>query len=128
VANSKSLWTDWNSNSSTRAIPAPIDSASTGSAMSNPFETPLPAVLVEPSGLLTSPSPLLPHHVPYARELYDTNPPAPAQSRTSVGKTPRSKVTTTPSVMAAVVNAPGTLTVGPSAAGSLKYISTMTRR
>ena len=41
---------------------------------------------------------------------------------------PSSSVSSTPSVIAAVVNAPGTVTVGPSAAGSLKYISTITRR
>ena len=51
-----------------------------------------------------------------------------AQFRASVGTTPSSRVTTTPRVMAAVVKAPGTLTVGPSAAGSEKYMSTITRR
>lgn len=55
-------------------------------------------------------------------------PPAPAQSRANVGAMPSSSVTTTPNVMAAVVNVPGTLTVGPSSAGLEKYISTTTRR
>ena len=40
---------------------------------------------------------------------------------------PSRRVTRVPSVIAAVVNAPGTTTDGPSAAGSLKYMSTMTR-
>lgn len=58
----------------------------------------------------------------------NAKPPAPAQSRAKAGAMPSSRVTSTPRVIAAVVKAPGTLTVGPSGAGSEKYISTTTRR
>ncbi len=61
-------------------------------------------------------------------QLLEAKLPALAQSRANAGIRPSSSVTTTPSVIAAVVNAPGTVTVGPSGAGSLKYISTITRR
>src|SRR4051794_639917 len=47
-----------------------------------------------------------------------------AQSRTKPGMRPSRRVMNTPTEMATVVKRPGTVTVGPSSAGSLKYIST----
>ena len=50
-----------------------------------------------------------------------------ARSRKYCGATPSTTVTATPTAMAEVVNTLGTATVGPSAFGSLKNISTITR-
>ncbi len=50
-----------------------------------------------------------------------------ARSRKYWGATPSTKVTATPTAMAVDVSGEGTATVGPSAFGSLKNISTMTR-
>ena len=54
---------------------------------------------------------------PHADGAQNAKAPAPAQSSANDGATPSSSVTITPSVIAAVVNAPGTVTVGPSGAG-----------
>jgi hypothetical protein len=75
-----------------------------------------------------------PHHSSRLEEVfqgtrsYIAKAPPLAQSRAKAGTMPSSSVMITPSVMAAVVKAPGTVTDGPSFAGSLKYISTITRR
>ena len=53
---------------------------------------------------------------------------APARSRNGCGKTPSTRVATTPMPTAVPVSQPPATTVGRSVDGSVKYISTTTRR